>query len=63
MNNTTKTFEEGIIQGREERAIEIARRLRREGIAADIIWRVSGIDLSSLPEKSYVSLKDDLTSR
>lgn len=43
-----KAFEEGKSDGREERTIEIALRLKREDVPSDIIFRATGINVDTL---------------
>ena len=43
-----KDYNKGLSDGREERSLEIARRLSRENIPSDIIFRATGIDMEKL---------------
>ena len=44
------SFEQGLIEGRDQRSFEIARLLKREDIPADIILRATGITLKQIKE-------------
>ena len=44
----SEDYHKGLFDGREERTLEIARRLSRENIPSDIIFRATGIDIDNI---------------